>query len=297
MGRVDSPLRPARPVSCRGWIVPRAVRFESGNRTYRQSMSCVVVLPTYNEAETVTATLERLVALDPLGPHGDVHVLVVDDDSPDGTADRVRAHPSYGDRIQLLSRDTKDGLGAAYRCGLAHALADGYETVVQMDTDGSHPVDQIPAMVGLLEVHDLVVGSRHVAGGRTENWPYRRRLLSSAANQCARRTLRLRTKDTTSGFRAWRAPALVRINAVTTTSRGYGFQVENTWRTERAGLRVAKHPIVFTDRSLGASKTTLDVATEAARLVLTWRLGVLRHDRPVATSVHGSPARSATQRR
>jgi dolichol-phosphate mannosyltransferase len=256
-------------------------------------MRCVVVVPTYNEAANITGILDGLVAVTNTSPtmaathhrsDGRVdaghwkalEVLVVDDSSPDGTADMVRSHRLFGDRIHLLTRTTKDGLGAAYRAGFSRALTDGYDVVVQMDADGSHPMDQVPAMLQALRTHDLVVGSRYAAGGRTRNWPWRRRALSRMANVYARQVLALGTKDSTSGFRAWRAGALVATGALETTSSGYGFQVENTWRAERAGLRIAEHPIVFTDRTAGTSKMTTDVALEAARLLLTWRLDELR---------------------
>jgi dolichol-phosphate mannosyltransferase len=242
-------------------------------------MRCVVVVPTYNEAGSIRATLDRLLVATRDG-HGvrddlSVDVLVVDDSSPDGTGELVRAHPMAGRGVRLLSRTAKDGLGAAYRAGFEHALSEGYDAVVQMDADGSHPVDQVLPMLSLLDEHDVVVGSRYVAGGGSRNWPRRRRVLSSAANRYARGVLRLRTRDTTSGFRAWRATAIRVTGCLDTTSSGYGFQVENTWRAERARLRLVEHPITFVDRTVGSSKMSADVALEAARLVVTWRMGEL----------------------
>ena len=231
----------------------------------------MVVVPTYDEAPNVTAMLDQLVAV-PVLTGDRVDVLVVDDNSPDGTADLVRAHPSAGDHVHLLSRPGKSGLGAAYRAGFAEAIDRGYDTVIQMDADGSHPAGAIPAMLRLLEDHDLVVGSRYVAGGRTEHWPARRRALSFLANGYARTVLGLRTRDTTSGFRAWRAEAVTAAGVLETRSSGYGFQVENTWRAEKAGLRLVEHPIVFTDRTAGSSKMDAEVAREAAVLVLRFRL-------------------------
>ena len=272
-------------------------------------MRCVVVLPTFNESANIADMLDRLTTATSTG-HGpeltdhrsdpsvdagrwdDLEVLVVDDSSPDGTADIVRSHPLFGDRVHLLTRPTKDGLGAAYRAGFSRALTDGYDAVVQMDADGSHPADQVGAMLELLRSHDLVVGSRYAAGGGTRNWPWRRRTLSRAANLYARRVLRLKTKDSTSGFRAWRAGALVTTGVLDTRSSGYGFQVENTWRAERADLPIAEHPITFTDRTAGTSKMTADVALEAARLVLIWRIDELRtrlrrRSRPLAGALSG----------
>ena len=181
----------------------------------------MVVVPTYNEAANITGILDGLVAVTNPSPtmaatrhrsDGRVdaghwkalEVLVVDDSSPDGTADMVRSHRSFGDRIHLLTRTTKDGLGAAYRAGFSRALTDGYDVVVQMDADGSHPMDQVPAMLQVLRTHDLVVGS-----GRTR-WSDPELAVAATrpvrmANVYARRVLALGTKDSTSGFRAWRA--------------------------------------------------------------------------------------------
>ena len=235
------------------------------------SLRCVAVVPTYDEAATILPLLERLAAVrsGPGAPHLDV--LVVDDSSPDGTGDLVRAHPGHGDWLHLVTRAAKDGLGAAYRAGFSYAVDDGYHAVVQLDADGSHPVEEIPAMLALLADHDLVIGSRYVPGGGAEGWPVRRRMLSLVANTYARRALRLRTRDATSGFRAWRLGALLRCDVLRTASNGYGFQVENTWHAERRGLRVVEHPITFTERTAGASKMTVDVAREAALLVARWR--------------------------
>lgn len=240
-------------------------------------MRTVIVVPTYNEAATIGVLLDELVGRDPVaGSSAPVDVLVVDDSSPDGTAAIVRSHPAYGGRVRLLTRATKDGLGAAYRAGFRAALADGYDAVVQMDADGSHPAAAVDAMLAGLGTHDLVIGSRYVAGGRTRNWPRRRRALSWAANGYARGVLGLRTRDATSGFRAWRASALLGAGVLETISNGYGFQVENTWRAERAGLRVAEHPITFEERTAGRSKMSVAVAREAAVRVLLWRVEELR---------------------
>ncbi|MDH2416502.1 polyprenol monophosphomannose synthase [Nocardioides sp. CER19] len=244
-------------------------------------MRCVIVVPTFNEAATVKTLINTVGAVRRTMTDATVDVLVVDDNSPDGTGDLVRRHRAFGEWLHLLPRISKDGLGAAYRAGFAAGVADGYDAVVQMDADGSHPAAEIPAMIALLERHDIVVGSRYVAGGATENWPAQRRLLSWAANSYARGVLGLHTRDATSGFRAWRTSALVAAGVLDTTSNGYGFQVENTWRAERLGLRVCEHPITFVERTAGASKMSPEVAREAAVLVLRWRLAELRGQRPV----------------
>ena len=265
----------------------------SSTPTYVPTMRSVIVVPTYNEAATIgdlvvaVGTVRR-----ELG--GSVDLLVVDDGSPDGTQDLVRAHAGFGHWVHLLARTSKDGLGAAYRAGFSAALSAGYEAVVQMDADGSHPATAVPAMLAQLADHDLVVGSRYVPGGRTENWPLRRQLISGAANAYARTVLRLRTRDTTSGFRAWRAEAVLAAGVLDSTSSGYGFQVENTWTSERRGLRVTEHPITFTERTAGASKMTAAVAREAAVLVLRWRLQELLHG---AVTTPPPPAESAAASR
>lgn len=235
-------------------------------------MRCLILIPTYNEAATLPALLSTLAGLRPLVESSALDVLIVDDNSPDGTADLVRAHDGFGDWLSVLVRTAKDGLGSAYRAGFSAALARGYDAVVQLDADGSHPAAEIPAMLALLRTHDVVIGSRYVRGGATVNWPLRRRALSWCANTYARRMLGLSTRDTTAGFRAWRAQALVDAGVVRTTSNGYAFQVENTWCCERLGLRVAEHPITFTERTAGISKMSPAVAAEAAALVLRWRI-------------------------
>ncbi|MFA6577117.1 MAG: polyprenol monophosphomannose synthase [Nocardioides sp.] len=241
----------------------------SGARGTAPGSRCLVVVPTYNEAETIELFLgDVLVATADL----DARVLVVDDSSPDGTGALVRKHPAFGSRVHLLSRASKDGLGAAYRAGFGWALANGYNTVVQVDADGSHPVERIPAMVAALDRHELVIGSRYVTGGRTENWSARRRLLSSGANRYVRTVLGLRTHDATAGFRAWRASSLIDFGVLATESSGYCFQIECTWRAERGGARVLELPITFTERRAGASKMTGTVAVEALLRVVQWRV-------------------------
>ena len=245
--------------------------FPSSGLTYGPTMRCMIVVPTYNEAATIGELLEALGTVRTDVPETVVDVLVVDDGSPDGTAEVVGSHPGFGDWVHLLSRASKEGLGAAYRAGFAEALTQGCDIVVQMDADGSHPASEIPAMLALLGTNDVAIGSRYVPGGRTESWPARRKALSWAANFYVRALLRLRTRDTTSGFRAWRAGAIATAEVLATASNGYGFQVENTWRCERRGLRIAEHAITFTERSAGSSKMTGGVAGEAALLVMRWR--------------------------
>lgn len=181
----------------------------SSSAAYGLGMRCVIVVPTFTEAATISSLLDALVSGIAVAPDGTrIDVLVVDDSSPDGTGTIVQGHPAFGDRIRLLTRTTNDGLGAVYRAGFAAAVDAGYDVVVQMDADGSHPASEVPAMLAVLRRHDVVIGSRYIAGGLTQNWPARRRALSWAANVYTRGVLGLRTRDTTSGFRAWRAAAL-----------------------------------------------------------------------------------------
>ncbi|KQW43963.1 hypothetical protein ASC77_21450 [Nocardioides sp. Root1257] len=229
---------------------------------------CLVVVPTYDEAETIEAFLDQALAAT---TEIDADVLVVDDSSPDGTGMLVRRHPAFGRRVHLLSRETKDGLGSAYRAGFAWAVERGYDAVVQVDADGSHPVDRITTMVLALFRHDLVIGSRYVFGGSTAGWTSGRRLLSTGANRYARLVLGLRTRDATAGFRAWRTAALLDLGVLDSESSGYCFQIESTWRAERADARVLEVPITFTERRAGASKMSRRVAVEALVRVLQWR--------------------------
>lgn len=267
--------------------------FPSWDRTYLPTMRCVIVVPTYNEAATIGDLLEAIGTIRTGTSDAVIDVLVVDDNSPDGTQGVVSGHPGFGDWLHLLPRALKGGLGAAYRAGFAAAVQDGYDVVVQMDADGSHPASAVPFLLALLRTNDVAIGSRYVPGGRTENWPAQRRALSWAANTYARSVLRLRTRDSTSGFRAWRAEAIAAAGLLTTTSSGYGFQVENTWRCERRGLQLAESPITFTERSAGTSKMSAGVAREAALLVVRWRVRELTRAFTTATRWASAPREGA----
>jgi dolichol-phosphate mannosyltransferase len=244
--------------------------------------STVVVIPTYEEAETIGTTLDAVLAAAPA-----VDVLVVDDDSPDGTGDLVRSHPAFGTRVQLLSRPGKDGLGAAYRAGFGWAISRGYDVVVQMDADLSHPPTAVPALVEALDDADVAIGSRYVPGGRVEDWGVGRRLLSWGGNTYVRLVLGLGVHDATAGFRAFRRESLLRIGALRSEANGFAFQVENTWKAALAGLETAEVPITFRDRTLGRSKMSSDIVREALTLVLLWRWQQLR------TRLHLVPRRHA----
>jgi dolichol-phosphate mannosyltransferase len=229
-------------------------------------MTSVVVVPTYCEAANITALLDGVLAA-----VGDLDVLIVDDNSPDGTAARVRSHPAFGRRVHLLSRPGKAGLGAAYRAGFGWALAAGYDVVVQMDADLSHPPERLPALLAALDDADVAIGSRYVRGGAVRDWPVGRRLISWAGNVYVGLVLGLSVHDTTAGFKAFRRQALERIGALDSVSNGYCFQIENTWRACRAGLTVTEVPITFRDRGVGESKMSRAIVREALGRVLVWR--------------------------
>ena len=237
-------------------------------------VASVVVIPTYDEAESVIEAVDRTLAACA------TDVLVVDDSSPDGTADLVRAHPAFGDRVFVLDRERKLGLGAAYRAGFAWATERGYPVIGQMDADLSHPPEALGAMVARTRAAgggaDLVIGSRYVPGGATENWPLSRRLISRGGNLYVRLLLGVPVRDATAGFRVWTAQALQACRVSGSESTGYAFQVENTWRAHRAGLVIEEHPIIFTERRVGQSKMTAKIAREAMFRVLLWRVNGVR---------------------
>ena len=243
----------------------------------------VAVIPTYNEAANVERVIARVRAAVP-----EAHVLIVDDQSPDGTAALVREQPGFDTEVHLLSRDGERGLGNAYRAGFAWAAARDYTVVLQLDADLSHPPESLPALIEAVsgpDAADIAIGSRYVAGGGTEGWPLRRQLISRAAGTYVRAVLRLPVGDPTAGFKAYRATTLKAIDVATTTTSGYGFQVECLWRAHRAGLRIVELPITFVDRVAGSSKMTFGVATEAARKVLSWRIESLRHPIAITAAV------------
>ncbi|MFI5906720.1 polyprenol monophosphomannose synthase [Dactylosporangium sp. NPDC051541] len=229
-----------------------------------------VVVPTYNERENLPKMLASLSEL-----HlPNLHVLVVDDNSPDGTGEVAdKAAAETPDKIGVLHRTAKDGLGRAYIAGITQALDEGADVVIQMDADLSHPASAIPAMLEALRTTDaaVVLGSRYVEGGSVAGeWPWHRRALSAWANFYVNTILRLRVKDVTAGFKAWRADTLRKIDAESIRSNGYSFQVEMNYRTVARGMRIVEVPIRFDERSAGTSKMSLKVQIESA--LMPWRL-------------------------
>ena len=225
----------------------------------------LVIIPTYDEAENIESVLRRLHASVP-----EAHALVVDDGSPDGTgriADRLAADDP---RVHVLHRAAKAGLGQAYVAGFRWARERGYDVLVEMDADGSHPPEQLPRLLAALADADLVLGSRYVEGGRVEDWPAHRLLLSRLGNRYTRWALRLPLQDATGGFRAARAELIDRLPFDQVSSEGYCFQVDWAWRAVRAGARVIEVPITFTERQHGRSKMTSSIVGEAWARVSLW---------------------------
>ena len=224
-----------------------------------------IVLPTYNEAEN----LESMV--DAIRSHG-LGVLIVDDNSPDGTGE-IADGLATADGVSVLHRTHKQGLGPAYAAGFAAALDAGAEILCEMDADFSHDPWDLPRLVGAIDDGaDLAIGSRYVAGGAVRDWPLSRRLLSRGGNIYANLMLGAGISDMTSGFRAFRAGALRRLRPETCGASGYGFQIEMAWRAKRADLTVVEIPITFRDRRAGESKMDTAIALEAVRLVTGWGL-------------------------
>lgn len=226
----------------------------------------VVVVPTYNEAANIDRLLEGLYAAVPAA-----HVLVVDDNSPDGTAARVRSRPEIGTSLFILDRPGKQGLGAAYRAGFAWSLEHGYANIVQMDADLSHPAVRVPALLDALAEADIAVGSRYVPGGAVRNWAWQRRVISRVGNIYVALVLGLGVRDATAGFKAFRREALLTLGVLDSQSEGYSFQIENAWRARRLGLRVAEVPITFSERAEGTSKMSFKIVAEALLRVPLWR--------------------------
>jgi dolichol-phosphate mannosyltransferase len=228
----------------------------------------LVIVPTYNERESTATVVRRLFEACPDG----VELLVVDDGSPDGTADVVKDLASENDRIHLVERARKLGLGSAYVAGFRWAIDRGYRAVVEMDADLSHNPADVPRLLAGLADADLVIGSRYVPGGGVGNWGRTRRILSRGGNLYARAWLGFRVRDSTSGFRAYRVAALTEQDLAGVRSEGYAFQIEMVRRLHRAGLRIVEVPITFVERETGISKMSRRIVFEAMGRVTGWGL-------------------------
>lgn len=229
----------------------------------------LVVIPTYNEAANIGPIIDAVVAVLPLAD-----VLVVDDASPDGTADRVEAIAAThrAGRVEVLRRSRKAGLGTAYVEGFRWGAARGHDVLVQMDADFQHDPRSLPDLLAAVDDGaDMAVGSRYVAGGSVPSaWPWFRKALSRAGNRYARTMLRLPVNDVTAGFRAHRQALLERLDLDTIRADGYGFQIELTYSARRAGAQVVEVPIQFGERTRGESKMSLRIVIEALWLVTRW---------------------------
>ncbi|MFB9904443.1 polyprenol monophosphomannose synthase [Allokutzneria oryzae] len=227
----------------------------------------LVVIPTYNERENIGPIIERLHKALP-----ETHALVVDDGSPDGTGELVDKLAAADERVHVMHRTEKAGLGAAYVAGFGWGLERDYGVIVEMDADGSHAPEDLPRLLEALTDADLVIGSRYIPGGKVVNWPKRRWILSKGANTYAKLALGARINDITAGFRAYRREVLAKITQNDVESLGYCFQIDLAWRTVLAGYRVAEVPITFVERQVGVSKMGGGIIGEALVRVAQWGL-------------------------
>jgi dolichol-phosphate mannosyltransferase len=231
--------------------------------------AATICLPTYNERANIEPMLR---ALAPLG----VRVLVIDDNSPDGTGELADSLARELDFVSVLHRERKEGLGPAYVAGFRRALADGAELVLEMDCDFSHNPQDVPRLIAACEDGaDLALGSRYVAGGGTENWGRGRRFVSTGGSWYARIVLGVNVRDLTGGFKCYRRRVLERIDLDAIRSKGYAFQIETTYRAIRAGFTVVEVPIVFADRTAGTSKMSRAIVLEAVTRVPALRFAAL----------------------
>ena len=231
------------------------------------NFSAVVVIPTYNEADSLKKLLPELLEID-------VDILIVDDSSSDGTIE-VAEKLNATNRISFISRPSKLGLGSAYLAGFKRCLELGYENIIQMDADGSHQVKDLARMREALRTNqgvDLVIGSRWIPGGKVENWAKRRELLSRTANKYSKAILGTKINDMTAGFRIYRASLLRKMNLQSIASQGYGFQIEMTREALRVGASITEIPITFIERTMGKSKMSNKIVREAIVNVTKWGL-------------------------
>jgi dolichol-phosphate mannosyltransferase len=226
----------------------------------------LIIVPTFNEIDGLEPIVTRIRASAP-----DADLLIVDDSSPDGTGQLADELAALDPGIRVLHRAGKNGLGQAYLAGFDVALREGYDFVIEMDADGSHDPESVPAMLALAESGaDLVIGSRWVQGGSVVNWPALRKAISRTGNWYSGVMLRSRIRDITAGFRVFRASALRDLDLQAISSQGYCFQVEMAWRLERSGHRVVEHPITFVERATGQSKMHTGIVVEALLRVTAW---------------------------
>lgn len=234
-------------------------------------MKTIIVIPTYNEIENIENIINAI-----LNVQNDLNILIVDDNSPDGTSDAVLEMQKSNSNIHLLKRAGKMGLGTAYCDGFLYALEKGFEAIFEMDADFSHDPKEIPKFLKELENNDLVIGSRYIKGVNVVNWPLRRLLLSYFANVYTQVITGMPIKDATGGFKCFRADVLRKINLKGIKTNGYGFQIEMNFRVWKQKGRIKEIPIVFVDRLNGVSKMNKDIIYEAIFLVWKMKLGLYK---------------------
>lgn len=230
-------------------------------------MKTLVISPTYNEGKNIESLVNQV-----LGPNPDYHLLIVDDNSPDGTAAIVKELQQTYPNLSLEVRPGKAGLGTAYLFGFKWALERGYEAIVQIDADLSHDPKDVPRLVSELQNYDLIIGSRYVEGVSVVNWPIRRLILSYGANMYSRTVTGMPINDGTGGFKAWRGSLLRKIELNKVKSQGYSFQIEMNFRAWRQNARIKEEPIIFVDRTIGESKMSKAIMYEAIWMVLRLRI-------------------------
>lgn len=231
-------------------------------------LSRVVLIPTYNESQNMRELVERIEAVDP-----GLDILIIDDNSPDGTADIAADLQKTHPRLHLLRRPAKNGLGMAYREAYAWALQRPYEIIAQMDGDLSHQPEELPGMIAETEKADLVLGSRYIPGGRTDNWSKWRRRLSQIGNAYARIVTGVPLRDITSGFRVFRRKVPEKVMAMPQIAKGYAFQIEVLFRTHASGFSISETPICFKERTTGKTKINFRIVAEALWVALRVRFG------------------------
>lgn len=230
-------------------------------------MKTLIISPTFNECKNIVTLVEKILNQNP-----EFHLLIVDDNSPDGTAEKVKELQLKYKNLHLEERPGKAGLGTAYLYGFDWALNKNFEAIVQIDADLSHNPKDVPRLVSRLEDHDLVIGSRYIYGVSVVNWPIRRLILSYGANLYSRLVTGMPIKDGTGGFKAWRASLLKEIRLKEVRSQGYSFQIEMNFRAWGKGARIKEEPIIFVDRTIGESKMSRAIMIEAIWMV--WRLRI-----------------------
>lgn len=224
-------------------------------------------MPTYNEMSNIDMMIARVHAANP-----DCELLIVDDNSPDGTGKHVDSLLADNPWIHVVHREGKGGLGAAYRAGFSWALENNYGFIVEMDADGSHQPEQLPALLDAARDADLVIGSRWVPGGTVVNWPLSRKILSRGGNWYVRLALGMRVKDATGGYRVFKADCIRAMKIIEGSAQGYVFQVDNTYKVFRGGLTIVEVPIEFVERVNGASKMSRSIVLEAILEVTKWAI-------------------------